>query len=166
MDYTGKIEGKIFGEMADFLPLCRDWREAGEKIVFTNGCFDLLHRGHAEYLARAAALGDRLVVGLNTDASVARLKGPGRPLTDQWSRAWLVAALEPVSAVVLFNEATPLELIKAIRPHFLIKGSDYRPEEIAGYDVVTAGGGTVATIGLVPGFSTSLLIEKIIRSGK
>ncbi len=166
MDYIRKVEAKIFRDSASFLPLCRQWKGSGETVIFTNGCFDLLHRGHAVYLAQAAALGDHLVVGLNSDASVSRLKGPGRPLTDQESRAWLLAALEPVAAVVLFHEDTPLELIRAIEPHFLVKGSDYRPEEIAGYETVTASGGKVETIDLVPGCSTSLLIEKIMHARK
>ncbi len=166
MDHIRKIEAKIFRDTAAFLPVYRSWREAGEKIVYTNGCFDLLHRGHAEVLARAASRGDRLVVGLNSDASVERLKGPGRPLTDQESRAWMLASLEPVAAVVIFDEDTPLEMIKTLLPDLLVKGSDYAPEDIAGYDAVIAAGGEVETVELVPGFSTSLLIEKLRLPGK
>ncbi len=166
MDHIRKIEAKIFGDTAAFLPVYKRWREAGEKIVYTNGCFDLLHRGHAEVLARAASRGDRLVVGLNSDASVTRLKGPGRPLTGQESRAWMLASLEAVAAVVIFEEDTPLEMIKTLLPDLLVKGNDYAPEAIAGYDAVTSAGGRVETVELVPGFSTTLLIEKLRLQGK
>ena len=133
-------------------------------MVFTNGCFDLVHRGHIDSLSKAAALGDRLIVGLNSDVSVKILKGQNRPLIDQNSRAILVASLFMVDAVILFNEETPYELIKAIIPDVLVKGSEYQIEEIAGFDVVLAAGGQVERIELTEGFSTSDLIQKIIAS--
>ena len=131
----------------------------GLKLVFTNGCFDILHRGHVEYLAKAADMGDVLVVGLNTDASVKRLKGEGRPVNDQEARALVLASLSFVDAVVLFDEDTPYELIKAIRPDVLVKGADYKPEEIVGYDIVTSYGGKVETVPLVEGYSTTSLLN-------
>ena len=138
-----------------------EWRSMRETIVFTNGCFDILHRGHVEYLAQASDLGDVLVVGLNTDASVKRLKGESRPVNDEQSRALLLSALQFVDAVVLFGEDTPYELIRQVQPDVLVKGSDYKPEEIVGYDIVTAKGGKVLTIDLVNGFSTTNIINKI-----
>lgn len=139
----------------------KNWREQGCKIVFTNGCFDLLHRGHVEYLAQAADFGDKLVIGLNTDASVNRLKGPTRPINDEEARSAVLSALSFVSAVVLFDEPTPLELIRLVQPDVLIKGADYKPEEIVGYDIVTARGGKVATVPLTSGYSTSNIEQRI-----
>lgn len=142
------------------------WKLRRKKIVFTNGCFDILHLGHADYLAQAKSKGDILIVGLNTDASVRRQgKGSDRPLNNESSRAFLIASLQFVDAVVLFDEDTPLELIKSIEPDVLVKGSDYKPEEIVGYKEVTEKGGTVETIALVNGYSTTALIEKIRRTG-
>lgn len=138
-----------------------EWRSAGETIVFTNGCFDILHRGHVEYLAQAADLGDKLIVGLNTDASVKRLKGESRPVNDEKSRALMLSALQFVDVVVFFGEDTPYELIKQVQPDILVKGNDYKPEEIVGYDIVTAKGGKVLTIDLVEGFSTTNIIKRL-----
>lgn len=138
-----------------------EWRSAGETIVFTNGCFDILHRGHVEYLAQAADLGDKLIIGLNTDVSVKRLKGESRPVNDEKSRALLLSALQFVDAVVFFDEDTPYELIKQVQPDILVKGNDYKPEEIIGYDIVTAKGGKVLTIDLVEGFSTTNIIKRL-----
>lgn len=138
-----------------------EWRSAGKTIVFTNGCFDILHRGHVEYLAQAADLGDKLIIGLNTDASVKRLKGESRPVNDEKSRALLLSALQFVDAVVFFDEDTPYELIKQVQPDILVKGNDYKPEEIVGYDIVTAKGGKVLTIDLVEGFSTTNIISRM-----
>ena len=138
-----------------------EWRSAGETIVFTNGCFDILHRGHVEYLAQAADLGDKLIIGLNTDASVKRLKGESRPVNDEKSRALLLSALQFVDVVVFFDEDTPYELIKQVLPDILVKGNDYKPEEIVGYDIVTAKGGKVLTIDLVEGFSTTNIIKRL-----
>lgn len=130
-------------------------------IVFTNGCFDVLHQGHIQYLSQAADLGDVLVVGLNTDSSVKKLKGPSRPYLDEQSRALILASLGFVSAVVLFDEETPYNLIKRIQPHCLVKGGDYKVEEIVGYDLVKARGGQVLTLPLVEGYSSTGIMDKI-----
>jgi D-beta-D-heptose 7-phosphate kinase/D-beta-D-heptose 1-phosphate adenosyltransferase len=137
------------------------WRAAKARIVFTNGVFDLLHRGHAEYLEEARALGDRLVVGINTDASVRRLKGPSRPIVGQDDRAALVRALACVDLVVLFDDDTPLRLIEAVQPDVLVKGGDYAVADIVGREVVEARGGQVTTIRLREGLSTSELVRRI-----
>ncbi|MBQ8222740.1 MAG: D-glycero-beta-D-manno-heptose 1-phosphate adenylyltransferase [Bacteroidales bacterium] len=137
------------------------WRREGMTIVFSNGCFDILHRGHVEYLSKAADYGDKLIIGLNTDDSVKRLKGPLRPVNDEKARAMLLAALEFVDAVIFFEEDTPYNLIKRVQPDVLVKGKDYKAEDIVGYDIVTNRGGKVETIELVDGFSTTKIIEKI-----
>ena len=137
------------------------WRFKEFRIVFTNGCFDIIHRGHIEYLAKARELGDILVVGLNTDESFKRIKGEGRPLQDQESRALILASLSVVAAVIFFNEDTPYELIKKIQPDILVKGGDYKPEEIVGYDIVQKKGGIVKTIEFIDGFSSSSIIRKL-----
>lgn len=138
-----------------------EWQKQGKKIVFSNGCFDLVHKGHIDYLNRAADLGDILVMGLNTDASVSKLKGPHRPIQDEQSRLTIIAALQCVSAVVLFDEETPYNLIELVQPDVLVKGSDYKPENIVGYDIVIAKGGQVKTINYLPGFSTSGIEKRI-----
>ena len=137
------------------------WRKEGKTIVFSNGCFDILHRGHVEYLSKAADLGDILIIGLNTDASVRRIKGPSRPVNDEKARAVVLAALEFVDAVVFFEEDTPYNLIKNVQPDVLVKGKDYKAEDIVGYDIVVGNGGRVETIELVDGFSTTKTIEKM-----
>jgi rfaE bifunctional protein nucleotidyltransferase chain/domain len=137
------------------------WRFKGKTIVFTNGCFDILHRGHIEYLSKAADYGDVLIIGLNSDKSVKKLKGPGRPYQDQKSRALILASLQFVTAVILFNEETPYELIRLIQPDVLVKGGDYKPDEIVGFDIVKAKGGRVVTISYINSCSTSNLIEKV-----
>jgi rfaE bifunctional protein nucleotidyltransferase chain/domain len=139
------------------------WNFKNKKIVFTNGCFDILHLGHIEYLARAAQLGDVLVIGLNTDRSVREIKGMHRPINDEKSRAMVLAALHFVTAVVLFDEKTPAELIREIQPDILVKGKDYVPEKVVGHDIVKAKGGKVVTIELTPGYSTTGIEEKILR---
>ena len=141
--------------------LVRKWKDNGKRIVFTNGCFDILHFGHVDYLEKAKSLGDVLVVGLNTDASVSRFKGPQRPLQNETSRARVMASLRSVDLVVLFDEDTPLKLISELLPHILVKGSDYLAENIVGADVVQNAGGVVKTIDFVPGYSTTKIIEKI-----
>jgi D-glycero-beta-D-manno-heptose 1-phosphate adenylyltransferase len=142
------------------------WRLKSDRIVFTNGCFDILHRGHVEYLQEAAALGDRLVIGVNSDRSVQRLgKGLDRPINDQDSRALVLAALRCVDAIVIFDEDTPLELISAVQPDVLVKGGDWKPEDIVGSDVVKARGGEVRSLKLVDGFSTTRLIDRIKHGG-
>ena len=137
-----------------------EWRQHGLRIGFTNGCFDLLHRGHIRLLAEARAACDRLVVGLNSDASTARLKGKGRPINPAEGRAEVLAALEAVDLVVVFEEDTPLELIKRVRPAALVKGADYKREEVVGREVVEAAGGDVILVDLVPGHSTTAIVER------
>lgn len=132
-----------------------------QKVVFTNGCFDILHRGHATYLAQARQMGDLLVVGLNSDASVRRLKGPERPVNDEQSRALLLAALEMVDYVVLFEEDTPYNLILKVKPDLLVKGGDYDIDNIVGADFVRQRGGEVRTIPFVQGFSSSSIIDHL-----
>lgn len=159
MNHLEKIQNKILNKdnLAEWVAECR---AKGSKIVFSNGCFDILHRGHVEYLAKAANFGDKMLIGLNTDASVKRLKGPSRPINDEYARAIVLAGLEFISAVVLFDEDTPYNLIKVVQPDVLVKGSDYKPEDIVGYDIVTAKGGKVETIDFVDGYSTTRTIEK------
>lgn len=140
------------------------WKFLGRKIVFTNGCFDILHLGHIDYLAKAADLGHVLVIGLNSDVSVSRIKGPHRPLQDQKSRSMVLASLGFVSGVILFDEETPYKLISLIQPDILVKGSDYKPEEIVGYDIVKAKGGEVITLEFLTGYSTTDIEQKILSS--
>lgn len=159
MNHLEKIQNKILNKdnLEEWVAECR---AKGSKIVFSNGCFDILHRGHVEYLAKAADFGDEMLIGLNTDASVKRLKGRSRPINDEYARAIVLAGLEFISAVVLFDEDTPYNLIKVVQPDVLVKGSDYKPEDIVGYDIVTAKGGRVETIDFVDGYSTTRTIEK------
>ncbi len=142
----------------------KTWQQAGQKVVFTNGCFDLIHLGHVDYLEKARALGQKLVLGLNTDDSVSRFKGPERPLQDQNSRARVLAAMQFIDLVVFFNEDTPLSLISELVPDVLVKGSDYLTENIVGADVVQKAGGEVKTIDFVPGYSTTRIVEKIKKT--
>ena len=137
------------------------WKDQGFEVVFTNGCFDILHLGHVDYLEKARALGDKLVVGLNSDDSVKRLKGENRPVNQENARARLLASLQFVDVVVSFEEDTPLELITYIKPDILVKGKDYDISNIVGADIVIENGGKVETIELVDGFSTTNIIEKI-----
>lgn len=134
-----------------------------DTVVFTNGCFDILHRGHIEYLTESREQGDCLVVGLNTDASVKRLKGESRPVNCQEDRALMLAALESVDYVILFDEDTPEQLIRIVNPDMLVKGGDYTPEQIAGAEFVMKNGGSVLTIPFVEGYSTTKTIEKLSR---
>jgi D-glycero-beta-D-manno-heptose 1-phosphate adenylyltransferase len=161
MDKLEFVKSKIISDKAALGRLIAFWDYKDKKIVFTNGCFDILHRGHIEYLAQAANHGDVLIVGLNTDASVKRIKGENRPVNDEYSRALQVAALSFVTVVVPFEEDTPYELIKFVQPDVLVKGSDYEPADIVGADIVTAKGGKIETIQLVEGYSTTGLIEKL-----
>jgi D-glycero-beta-D-manno-heptose 1-phosphate adenylyltransferase len=142
----------------------KNWQLAGNQVVFTNGCFDLIHLGHVDYLEKARMLGDKLVIGLNSDDSVSRFKGPERPLQDQISRARVLAAMQFVDLVVFFNEDTPLNLITEVLPNILVKGSDYLADNIVGADVVKKNGGVVKTIDFVPGYSTTRIVEKIKRT--
>lgn len=161
MNLHQKIQNKVINTPEQLEALLADWRSKGYKVVFTNGCFDLLHRGHVDYLAKARDLGDVLFLGLNTDASVSTLKGPHRPIQDEQSRMQIMASLECVDAVMLFNEETPYELIKKVQPDVLVKGADYTPENIVGYDIVTAKGGSVITLEYLPGYSTTGIEKKI-----
>jgi D-glycero-beta-D-manno-heptose 1-phosphate adenylyltransferase len=142
----------------------KEWKQQGKKVVFTNGCFDIIHLGHVDYLEKARNLGDKLVLGLNSDTSVSRFKGPERPLQDQNSRARVLAAMQFIDLVVFFNEDTPLLLISEILPDILVKGSDYLTDDIVGSDVVKQHGGVVKTIDFVPGYSTTRIVEKIKKT--
>ncbi|WP_448382204.1 D-glycero-beta-D-manno-heptose 1-phosphate adenylyltransferase [Desulfosoma sp.] len=143
---------------------CTALRRDGRRIVFTNGCFDLLHVGHLRYLEEARSLGDVLVVGVNTDASVRRIKGQDRPIMDENARSELVAGLHCVDCVVLFDTPDPLPVIQSLDPHILVKGADWPLEKIVGAHWVMQRGGTVARIPLVEGYSTTSIVEKILRS--
>jgi len=141
----------------------RAWQASGKKVVFSNGCFDILHAGHIEYLTEAKKLGDILLIGLNSDASVRRLKGPNRPICSETDRAFVLSALRMIEAVTLFDEDTPEKLIGILLPDILIKGADWNVEHIAGARTVLAHGGQVLTLPLLDGRSTSGIIEKIIQ---
>jgi len=158
------IKNKIFTEKETTFATLQTWRFKEEKIVFTNGCFDIVHRGHLEYLAQASNLGHKLVMGLNTDASVQRLKGPNRPINDEYSRALLLASMGFIDMVVFFDEETPYDLIKFVQPDVLVKGSDYNAEDIVGYDIVKAKGGEIITLDFIEGFSSTGIIKKIIST--
>lgn len=160
MDYQKFIAEKIIRNRQELDNTLSIWKFKNEKIVFTNGCFDILHRGHVEYLAKAASFGTKLIIGLNTDSSVKRLKGESRPINDEEARAIVLASLLFTDKIIFFEEDTPLELIRYIQPDILVKGSDYKPEEIIGYDIVTGKGGKVMTVDLTEGFSTTKIIEK------
>lgn len=157
---TPDLPGKLLDPAA---AVARYASPRADRIVFTNGCFDVLHRGHVEYLAAARRLGDRLVVGLNGDDSVRRLKGPGRPVNPYEDRAIVLAGLAAVDAVVRFDDDTPLGLIEALQPDVLVKGGDYRLEEIVGAEEVIAGGGEVVIVPLVPGRSTTEVLARANR---
>ncbi len=143
------------------ISLRETWKLAGEKVVFTNGCFDILHFGHVDYLEKSSFKGTKLIVGVNTDRSVSALKGPARPINVEFARARLIAALGFVSLVIIFDEDTPLDLIKTLQPDVLIKGNDYTIDTIVGSKEVLELGGEVCTIDLVPDYSTTLMIEKL-----
>jgi D-glycero-beta-D-manno-heptose 1-phosphate adenylyltransferase len=160
------IQSKIFyfnkeEDLANFKRMLAFWKFRGFDLVFTNGCFDILHLGHIDYLSKAADLGKILIVGLNTDASVKKIKGNKRPLYNENARASVLASLGFINAVVLFDEETPYELIKTVNPDILVKGSDYEPEKIIGFDIVNKKGGKIITLDFIEGYSTTLLIEKI-----
>ena len=162
MDYFNFIQKKIVYRKEDLFTTLNQWRFKEEKIVFTNGCFDILHRGHTDYLAKAASLGSKFIIGLNTDASVKRLKGKNRPVNPEYARAFVLASLIYTDKIILFEEDTPLELIRYIQPDILVKGSDYSPENIIGYDIVNAKGGKIMTIDLTEGYSTTSILDKIV----
>ncbi len=140
---------------------CQEWRESGQRIVFTNGCFDLLHQGHITYLSQAKDLVGKLIIGLNSDSSIRRLKGDSRPINDEYSRAMMLAAFGFVDAVILFEEDTPLRLISTLLPDTLVKGGDYTKEEIVGAEEVERNGGEIRIIAFLDGFSSTRIIQKI-----
>jgi rfaE bifunctional protein nucleotidyltransferase chain/domain len=160
-----KIQSKIYNldELKNKI-LC--WQKENKKIVFTNGCFDIIHRGHVDYLAKAKDLGDILIIGLNTDSSVRNIKGITRPIQDEESRAIILASMQFVDAIVFFSDPTPYSLIKEIVPDVLVKGADYKKEDIVGYDIVTAKGGQIITIEFLEGYSTSNIERKILTEKK
>jgi len=160
MDCRQLISNKILSR-EQLLERVKTWKSEGLSIVFSNGCFDIIHPGHAQYLASAAALGDKLVLGVNTDISVSRLKGYARPVIPEKDRCQLLASFQFIDAVCLFDEDTPLELINTVIPDILVKGKDYSIDQIVGADIVLQNGGKVETIELVEGFSTTSLINKI-----
>jgi rfaE bifunctional protein nucleotidyltransferase chain/domain len=158
------IEKTLLGKIQNVAKLksnISNWQNAGEKVVFTNGVFDLLHLGHITYLAKASELGEKLVIGLNADSSVKRIKGESRPINDQNNRAALLASLFFVDAIVLFDEDTPLNIITTLMPDILVKGADYIVENIVGAKEVIANGGEVKTINFVEGYSSTSIIQKI-----
>ena len=157
------IKSKIFS-LDDLKNQVNAWKQAGEEVVFTNGCFDIIHRGHIEVLAQTADLGDRLIIGLNSDTSIQKLKGKNRPIIEEQSRAILLASLEFVDAVVIFSEDTPLKLISALLPDVLAKGGDYEIDNVVGHEIVQYNGGKVILVPFVDGFSSTTIIEKIKKS--
>ncbi|MEC7863482.1 MAG: D-glycero-beta-D-manno-heptose 1-phosphate adenylyltransferase [Bacteroidota bacterium] len=163
MLHLRKINSKIFS-IENLKTQTNTWRKSSQKIAFTNGCFDIIHKGHIEVLARTADLGDKLIVGLNSDNSIQKLKGKGRPIIDENSRAILLASLNFVDAIVLFSEETPLNLISTLRPDILTKGGDYDINTIVGSEIVTENGGEVILIPFVDGVSSTNIIDKIKNS--
>ncbi len=150
--------------LKDFLQKSDIWRKTGRRLVFTNGCFDILHAGHVRYLQAAKIEGDILLVGLNSDKSVKKVKGEKRPLIRQEQRAEILAGLECVDYVILFDESNPLNLIEAVKPDILVKGSDWDEKDIIGAESVQKAGGKVVRVAVIPEISTSLIIEKIVKS--
>lgn len=160
MNSIEKIASKI-QDWKQIQKTVESWKATGQKVVFTNGCFDILHYGHIHYLAQAKDLGDRLIIGLNSADSVRRLKGPNRPINDETTRQHLLAALEFVDAVVVFEQDTPLELIRIALPDVLVKGGDWQAKDIVGSNVVLANGGEVRSLPYIEGYSTTAIEQKI-----
>jgi D-beta-D-heptose 7-phosphate kinase/D-beta-D-heptose 1-phosphate adenosyltransferase len=158
-------EEKIVAGGGDLETQLTEWRRQGLRVGFTNGCFDILHPGHVKVLTAARAACDRLIVGLNSDASVKRLKGEGRPVQNERARAEVLAALEAVDLIAIFEEDTPIKLINAIRPSVLVKGGDYTREQVVGHEIVEAHGGEILLVEVLPGFSTTSLVERA-RGGR
>ena len=155
-----KLKAKIFN-IKDLSKIINEWRLNGDKIVFTNGCFDLIHLGHLEILARSADLGDKLIVGINSDMSIKKIKGNSRPIIEEDSRAKQLAAIEFIDAVILFNEDTPYDLINILKPDVLTKGGDYKKNDIVGNELINKEQGEVVIIPLTQGYSTTSILEKI-----
>ena len=160
MNYKNKIFSKAGRECLDIIT---EWKARGLKLVFTNGCFDIIHAGHVRYLSEAKKLGDKLIIGLNSDGSVRRLKGDKRPVNEQYARAEVLAFMGDVDMVVIFDEDTPYELIKLIVPFALVKGGDWKPDEIIGSDIVLSNKGIVRSLSFIEGFSTTKVIEKLMN---
>lgn len=160
MPHLDTIKRKIY-LLKELKSQVNSWKEAGEKVGFTNGCFDILHKGHIEVLSQTADLCNKLIIGLNSDQSIQDIKGAGRPIISESSRAILLASLSFVDAVILFSEKTPLNLINSLKPDVLTKGGDYEIEDVVGHKVVQENGGQVFLIPFVDGFSSSLIIDKI-----
>ncbi|OAQ38483.1 D-beta-D-heptose 1-phosphate adenosyltransferase [Pedobacter psychrophilus] len=158
------IQNKIYGSLKDFEGQLKVWKNENQKLVFTNGCFDIMHLGHIDYLSKAADLGSKLIIGLNSDASTKNLKGPTRPICDETSRSSLLAALFFVDAVILFDDETPIKLISNILPNVLVKGADYTIDQIVGAKEVLANDGDVKAISFLEGYSTSSIEKRIIKA--
>ena len=163
MSHLNKINSKIFS-LDDLKNQVNAWKQAGEEVVFTNGCFDIIHKGHIEVLAQTADLGDRLLIGLNSDSSIQKLKGEDRPIIDEQARSILLAAISFVDAVILFPEETPINLISTLLPDVLAKGGDYEIETIVGHEIIQNNGGKVILVPFVDGFSSTTIIDKIKSS--
>lgn len=158
---TENTNSKIYPNFKTFNPVLKTWQENNETIVFTNGCFDIIHHGHVDSLKKAAALGTKLIVGLNADSSVTLIKGKKRPIFTEEARAIILAAFSFVDAVIIFEQETPTKLIGEILPHILAKGEEYKIHEIEGHDIVLENGGRVETLGMVSDISTSDIIRRI-----
>lgn len=155
------MSNKKIKEIEELKEIVEELKREGKKIVFTNGCFDILHLGHIDYLSKAADLGNILIIGLNSDVSVKKIKGNNRPIMDEKSRAAILASISFVDAVVIFDEETPYNLINLVKPDVLVKGDDYKPEDIVGYDILKTYGGKVITLDFLPGYSTTAIEKKI-----
>ena len=163
MSHLNTLKNKIF-TLEELKTQVESWKNSGEKVVFTNGCFDIVHRGHVEVLARTADLGSKFIIGLNSDSSIKKLKGDDRPIINEQSRAILLASLSFVDAVVLFSEETPINLISTLVPDVLAKGGDYEIKTIVGHEIVQKNGGKVILVPFVDGFSSTNIIDKIKNS--
>jgi D-glycero-beta-D-manno-heptose 1-phosphate adenylyltransferase len=164
MKWNKIINDKIFHSRESLVKVRNQWKHRQEKVVFTNGCFDILHLGHIDYLSKAADLGDRLIIGVNTDASVSKIKDPNRPIIEEVTRLTKLASFAFVDGVILFDEETPIELIKSVRPDVLVKGGDYKISTIVGADFVKQNGGNVIVIPFLEGHSSTNYINKISNS--
>lgn len=164
MEWNKIINDKIFHSRESLVKVRDQWKHRQEKVVFTNGCFDILHLGHIDYLSKAADLGERLIIGVNTDASVSKIKGPNRPIIEEVTRLTKLASFAFVDGVILFDEETPMELIKSVRPDVLVKGGDYKISTIVGADFVKQNGGNVIVIPFLEGHSSTNYINKISNS--
>lgn len=164
MKWNKIINDKIFHSRESLVKVRNQWKHRQEKVVFTNGCFDILHLGHIDYLSKAADLGERLIIGVNTDTSVSKIKGPNRPIIEEVTRLTKLASFAFVDGVILFDEETPIELIKSVRPDVLVKGGDYKISTIVGADFVKQNGGNVIVIPFLEGHSSTNYINKISNS--